>query len=54
MKTNCFAETDAYKSGCAVLIEKLCNKRKCPFYKTEEQYYADLIKYPVKNKKYLT
>lgn len=40
---DCFA----YRSGrCAILTERICNRRKCPFYKTRKQYNEDLDKYP--------
>jgi hypothetical protein len=40
---DCFA----YRSRrCGVLTERICNRRKCPFYKTRKQYNEDLDKYP--------
>lgn len=43
MYENCFARIG---NKCGVLKEELCDKGKCPFYKTKEQYAADLKKYP--------
>lgn len=43
IKINCFAY--GYKN-CYVLTELVCKKKKCSFFKTKEQYNADLIKYP--------
>lgn len=43
--TNCFG----YKNNkCVILKEMICKHKKCPFYKTEEQYIADKEKYDVK------
>lgn len=34
---------------CNILKEKLCNRGKCPFYKTTLQFRADCLKYPPRN-----
>lgn len=39
---NCFAY---HPKQCRVLTEMLCKKKKCPFFKTHQQYVDDLIKY---------
>lgn len=40
---DCFA----YRSNrCGILTKRICNRRKCPFYKTRKQYDEDLDKYP--------
>ena len=44
MKTDCFAYHEVGRR-CQALIEDVCKKHECPFYKTKEQYNSDLIKY---------
>lgn len=44
MKTDCFAYHQSGKK-CLILIENVCVNRDCPFYKTKEQYSADIVKY---------
>lgn len=41
---DCFAYNEKLKT-CSVLSEMVCKKRKCSFYKTEQQYKDDLKKY---------
>lgn len=41
--TTCFAYKN--ENECFVLTSKICNKKKCPFFKTNEQYYNDRKKY---------
>ncbi len=38
--------------GCSTLAEKVCEVRKCSFFKTIFQYEQDLRKYPIKKAKY--
>lgn len=40
---SCFAY---HPKQCRVLTEMLCKKKKCPFFKTREQFIEDLKKYP--------
>ena len=42
VKKDCFA----YKCSnyCAALIEMVCNKRECSFYKTHEQFRLDVAR----------
>lgn len=42
-RIDCFAYRNSGK--CAILRSTIFNKV-CPFYKTKEQFEADLIKYP--------
>jgi len=41
---DCFAykSFNSARSKCLVLTEMLCSKKKCPFYKTKEQYDKDI------------
>lgn len=44
-KTDCFAFR---KGECRVLYELVCEKKKCSFYKTCEQFMKDKKKYSLK------
>jgi len=43
MFEDCFARG---KSECTLLAVMMCKKGRCPFYKSQEQYRKDRIKYP--------
>lgn len=45
IKTDCFAFRGPRNKHCSVLNELVCQKQKCSFYKTCEQYKNDLKKY---------
>lgn len=41
--TNCYA----YRSGyCTILTERICDNKKCSFFKTHKQHREDFNKYP--------
>lgn len=44
-KTDCFGFCGPRNKRCSVLIELVCKKRECTFYKTREQYESDRFKY---------
>lgn len=44
IKVDCFGY-DKINCQCKVMEELICKKRNCTFYKTWEQYRADMEKY---------
>ena len=44
IKTDCFGYDKRY-CQCKIMTENICAKRNCTFYKTTEQYKADMEKY---------
>lgn len=44
MKTDCFGY-DKLSGKCKIMVEDVCKKRNCTFYKTCEQYRRDAEKY---------
>jgi len=49
IKKDCFAYK--FDGFCSALAEMECRRRKCPFYKTREQFDADAEKARLKNEK---
>lgn len=43
----CFADNgnNIYGQGCAILTRKICMRKNCSFYKTQQQYEEDTEKY---------
>lgn len=37
----CVFDTEVHTNGCNALIEKICNEKECPFYKSDEEYKLD-------------
>ena len=48
VKTDCFGFDKRFCS-CKIMTEPICKKRRCSFYKTMEQFKADIEKYSFKN-----
>ena len=34
----CVFDTRTHKKGCHALTDKICEKRECPFYKSDKKY----------------
>ena len=45
IKTDCFGY-DKPSKRCKIMTEVVCKNRNCTFYKTWEQFRADMDKYP--------
>ena len=45
IKTDCFAYRPERMCPCIALRELYCEKEHCSFYKTKEQYIAEIKKY---------
>ena len=49
IKTDCFGY-DKRICQCKIMQDMICRRRNCSFYKTWEQYTADLNMHPAKEK----
>lgn len=47
MKKDCFAYTvNGFGESCLILVEDICKKKECPFYKRAEDYVKGFEYYP--------